>query len=169
MTTFLTADFGDAPSVRAAIQALRARAFDSRNVEVFSIEPVDLPGGLLERPSRMSLAAVAGAAGLLLLTILFVRYAQYDYPVVTGGMPLFSWWATGVIFYEFTMFGAIAASFFMFLYESGLLRRRLIPAPVPAQGHIYVRVRCEPERAAAAAECLDNTGAASIQTVESPS
>ncbi len=160
---FLTAEFSDAPSVGAAIGALKAGGFDAARMDVFSTEPVELPEGLLDRPSHMSLAAVAGAATLGILAILFVRYTQYDYPLVTGGMPLFSWWATGVIFYELTMFGAIFTTFATFLVESGLLKRHhAIPAPVLVAGRIHVRVFCDPGRAAAAMECLQRAGALNV-------
>ncbi len=163
---FLTAEFSDAPSVGAAVGALKARGFDAAEMDVFSTEPVELPGGLLERPSHMSLADVLGAASLGLLTILFVRYTQYDYPLVTGGMPLFSWWATGVIFYELTMFGAIFTTFATFLVESGLLKRgRVVPAPVLVAGRMHLRVRCDAGRAAAAIDCLHQSGA--VRVVES--
>ena len=160
---FLTAEFSDAPSVGVALRALKADGFAAAKMDVFSTEPVELPGGLLERPSHMSLAAVAGAASLCTLAILFVRYTQYDYRLVTGGMPLFSWWATGVIFYEFTMFGAIVAMFATFLVESGLLKRhRANPAPVLVAGRIQVRVCCDAGRAVAAAECLRLAGALNV-------
>jgi hypothetical protein len=159
----LTAEFGDAQSTAKAIAALKATGFESSEVEVFSNEPVEFPEGLLEHPSHMSLAAVYGAACFCAVAILFVRYTQYDYPLVTGGMPLFSWWATGIIFYELTMFGAIAGTFAMFLLESGLLMGdRSIPAPVVAEGRIHLRVRCEPQGAAAAAECLHRAGAGNV-------
>lgn len=158
---FLTADFADAQSVARAIVALQAQGFTANDVDVFSTEPVELPGGLLARPSHMSLAAVMSAASFCLLAFLFVRYAQYDYPLVTGGMPLFSWWANGVIFYEFTMFGSITATFVMFLVESGLLNRRA-PAPVLIAGRILVRVCCEVGRVAVATESLRQTGGASV-------
>lgn len=158
---FLTAEFADAQSVAQAIAALRAQGFTADQLDVFSTEPVELPHGLLERPSRMSLTAVASAAGFCLLAILFVRYAQYDYPVVTGGMPLFSWWANGVIFYEFTMFGSITATFVMFLVESGLFRRHA-PAPVLVASRILLRVSCEAGRAAVATESLRQEGATAV-------
>jgi hypothetical protein len=160
---FLTAEFSDAPSVADAITALKARGFEAGGMDVFSTEPVELPDGMLERPSRMSLAAVSGAVCSCLLAILFVRYTQYDYPLVTGGMPLFSWWATGVIFYEFTMFGAISATFLMFLVESGLLQRgHSARTPMLVEGRIHLRVGCDAGRAEAAAECLRQTGAVSV-------
>jgi hypothetical protein len=160
---FLTAEFSDAQSAGSAIGALKAHGFKAYEMDLFSTEPVELPDGLLERRSHMSFAAVAGAASLCLLAILFVRYTQYDYPLVTGGMPLFSWWATGVIFYEFTMFGAIAATFVLFLVESGLLNRdRPALAPVLEAGRIHLRVRSDAKRAAEVMECLQRTGALSV-------
>ena len=158
---FLTAEFGDADSVARAIASLRSQGFRADQVDVFSTEPVDLPPGLLDRPSHMSLTAVASAVSFCLLAILFVRYAQYDYPLVTGGMPIFSWWSNGVIFYEFTMFGSITATFVMFLLESGLLKRRA-PAPVLVAGRILLRISCEAGRAAVATDCLRQAGATGI-------
>jgi hypothetical protein len=158
---FLTAEFGDADSVAGAIASLRSQGFRADQIDVFSTEPVELPAGLLDRRSHMSVTAVASAASFCLLAILFVRYAQYDYPVVTGGMPIFSWWSNGVIFYEFTMFGSITATFVMFLLESGLLKRRKA-APVLVAGRILLRVSCEAGRAAVATESLRQAGATGV-------
>ena len=158
---FLTAEFADAPSVARAIAALRAQGFAGDRMDVFSTEPVEIPDGLLHRPSHMSLATVASAAGFCLLALLFVRYAEYNYPLITGGMPLFSWWANGVIFYEFTMFGSITATFVMFLVESGLLKRGA-PAPALVAGRIVLRISCEAGEAAAVTEALRQAGAAGI-------
>src|SRR5690349_17327923 len=120
---YLSAEFYDKEATSLALLELKAKGFDPASLAVFSDQPLELADGVLDRPSRMSLAVVTSAIVFLLLIIWFVYYTQYDYPLVTGGMPLFSFWATGVIFYEITMFGAIAATFILFLLESGLLRR----------------------------------------------
>jgi hypothetical protein len=134
---------------------------------VFSTEPVDAASELLPRESRMSLAAVGGGAALGLLAMGSVVYTQQAYPLITGGMPIVSFWATGVIFYEFTMLGAIAATFLMFLRESGLLHRdRTEPVPAIAAGHIYLRVECEPEQVTTIGECLYRAGAISVKKAE---
>ena len=159
---FLTAEFADTQSVAQAIAALKSQGVTAEQLDVFSTEPVEIPDGLLTRPSHMSLTAVASAASFCLLAFLFVRYAQYNYPVITGGMPIFSWWANGVIFYEFTMFGSITATFVMFLVESGLLKRRRAPAPVLVAGRILLRISCEAGRAAATTESLQQAGATSV-------
>ena len=139
---------------------------------MFSSEPVELPPGVLDRESHMSLLAVAGAATLCLLAALFVYFTQHQFPLITGGMPIFSFWATGVIFYEFTMLGAISATFLFFLWESGLLRqapRKTGPVPDVDSGRIFLRVRCRPEQAAMAGECLYQAGAASVKKAEAAS
>lgn len=161
---WLTAEFGDIESVAEAIGALQAGGFSSEAMDVFSTEPVELPQGLLERPSRMTRVAVASAAVFCVLAVVFVRYTQGDYRIVTGGMPLFSWWPTGVIFFEFMMFGGISATFVMFLIESGLLTRGgSLPAPVLDAGRIHVRLECEPRRAEAAFECFQRAGALDVE------
>jgi hypothetical protein len=159
----LTADFGDAQSVASAIQALKARGYRAGEMDVFSTAPVEQAEVLLERPSRMSLVAVISAAVFCLSAIAFVYYTQHDYRIITGGMPVFSWWSTGVIFYEFTMFGAISATFTMFLTESGLLSRRPIPAPRLEEGRIYLRLICEAGDSVPSTECLYEAGAAKVE------
>jgi hypothetical protein len=163
----LTADFGDPQSLASAIRALQARGYGAEEIDVFSTAPVELADALLKRPSRMPLVAVASAVVFGLSAIAFVHYAQNDYQIVTGGMPIFSWWSNGVIFYEFTMFGSISATFVMFLLESGLLgQRRKIPAPVLEAGRIRLRLLCPQEDAAPAADCLYQAGAASVEKIE---
>jgi hypothetical protein len=163
----LTAEFGDVPSTAAAIRAFKARGYDARAIEMFSTEPVELPDGLLGQPSHMPLAAVTSALCFCGLAILFVYYTQHNYPLVTGGMPIFSWWATGVIFYEFTMFGAIFATFVMFLRESGLPRRLAkVPAQPLVEGRIYLRISCDPLSAPEITYCLSQAGALHITELE---
>ena len=147
----LTGEFADREATATAVRALRAKGFDPEAIDLYSCEPLELEPGLLDRPSRMSLAAVGGGVTVCLLAVAFVSYTQTSYPLITGGMPIFSLWATGVIFYEMTMLGAIAATFLMFLWESGLLGRRAFPAPEALDaGRIYLRVRCELDQLAVA-------------------
>jgi len=163
----LTADFGDPQSVASAIVALQARGYGAEEIDVFSTAPVELAEALLERRSRMSLVAITSAVVFGLSAIAFVHYTQTDYRIVTGGMPIFSWWSTGVIFYEFTMFGSISATFVMFLLESGLLgRRRSVPAPVLEPGRIHLRLLCQAEDAAPATDCLYQAGATTVERLE---
>jgi hypothetical protein len=164
MTTYLTGEFRDQDRLIAAIRSLRAAGHGSESLDLFSAEPVELPRGVLDRPSRMSLVAVAGAIAFGALATLFIGYTQHDYRLITGGMPVFSFWATGVITYEMTMLGAIVVTFAWFLWESGLVRRReQAPVPRVEPGSICLRVRCGVEQAVHALETMRRNGAVYVQ------
>jgi hypothetical protein len=165
MTVFLTGEFVEKEAVTDAIRQLRAGGIEPGSLDLFSAEPVELARGVLDRPSRMSLVTVSAAVAFGLLATGFIRYTQHDYKLVTGGMPLFSFWATGVITYEMTMLGAIVATFAWFLRESGLMRRRGKDAPVPHvdPGVICLRVRCGDEQVVTAVDALRRHGAVQIE------
>jgi hypothetical protein len=163
---FLAGDFLNKEATVQALLDLKANGFTSADLAVFSDEPLDFPHGVLDRPSHMSLAAVTGAITSCLLIIGFVYFAQHNYPIVTGGMPIFSFWATGVVFYELTMFGAILTTFFWFLRESGLLRRdRRPPAFSIEPGVIGLRVQCRPDQVDSARRSLESASAANIRSI----
>ena len=126
---------------------------------------MEFPRGVLDRPSRMSVVSVLGAILFGTLATAFIRWAQHSYPLVTGGMPIFSFWATGVITFEMTMLGAIVSTFGWFLWESGLVRRHKLRVPVPDidPGAVCLRVRCRGHEAARATEAMRSAGAAEVQ------
>lgn len=157
----LTARFDDEALVAPAIEALLEAGVAPQAIEVFSPRPVEVPAALHPRRSRASLLAVLGAAINGSLATAFMFYTQHDYPIVTGGMPLRSWWATGVISYELTMAGAVAGLMIALLWEAGLWRRRL-PAPVLDNNSVFVRVECSGESSIAALERLHQAGAVSV-------
>ncbi len=161
---YLIGEFRDKTAAAEAIRLLREHGTSTGDLDVFSEEPVEFRRGLLDRPSRMSLASVLGAALFGLLATAFVYWAQHNYRLVTGGMPVFSFWATGVITYEMAMLGAIVATFGWFLWESRLVRRRDPDAPVPHvdPGTLCLRVHCGEDDAIRASEAMHRAGAIDI-------
>jgi len=159
------AEFREKEAVAAAIHTLRVGGLSCADLDLFSDEPVPLPRGVMDRPSRMSLASVLGAIVFGLLATAFVSWTQHNVKLVTGGMPLFSFWATGVITYEMTMLGAIVATFAWFLRESGLGWRRdkTAPAPEVDSGSICLRVRCGVEESGQVIETMRRAGAVHIE------
>ena len=137
----MTAEFGDRRQIPVAINALADAGFERSSVQLFSSKPVELPAGSLDRPSRISLYAAVGAILSGAAATTFVYWTQQDYPLITGGMPINSGWATGVITFETTMAGAIAGTLFGLIVEGGFLRFwRWRPARPPADGTVLVRV-----------------------------
>ena len=165
---FLVAEFRETESIVRAIQRLKEMGMTAADLDIFSNEPVEFYRGVLDRPSHMSLVAVLGAIANGSLVTSFVYFAQHNYALNTGGMPVFSFWGTGVITYEMTMLGAVLATFGWFLWESGVLRRRDKAAPVPVvpPGSMCLRVRCAREQAGQAAELLDRSGALGVERTE---
>jgi hypothetical protein len=163
--TYLLSEFRDKDAVASAIESLRASGVSAADLDVFSEEPVELPRGVLDRPSRMSLVSVLGAIVLGTASTAFVWYAQQNYAVVTGGMPVYSSWGTGVITYEMTMLGAVLATFGYFLRESGLLRKRDKTAPIPIVPPecICLRVRSAGDDVARPVALLRAAGAVSVE------
>ena len=163
MTVYLIGEFREKDAVRAAIRMRREGGSTAAALDLFSEEPVEFPRGVLDRPSRMSLASVLGAIAFGSLATAFIYWVQHNYRLVTGDMPIFSFWATGVITFEMTMLGAIVATFAWFLWESGLIRKR-DPAPVPQvdPGSICLRVRCRAEDTPRAVDALRRAGAIDI-------
>jgi hypothetical protein len=166
---YVVGEFREKQGVATAVRSLRALGATAADLDVFSEEPVELPRGVLDRPSRMSLASVLGAIAFGLLATGFIYWTQHDYRIVTGGMPLFSLWASGVITYEMTMLGAIVTTFAWFLWEGGLVRRRAGNAPIPVlePGSICLRVRCRGPQSAQSVEALRRAGAVGIEWKES--
>lgn len=135
---FLHAEFGESGAATEALRALLDSGVGPEQIEVYSRRPLEADPPLLARRSRMSLVAVTAAA-LTGVGATFLMYrAQMDYPLVTGGMPINSGWATGVVTFEATMAGAVLGILAALLYESGLLRpRKSTPIPeVPPQGAV---------------------------------
>ena len=164
---YLGAEFYDRESVAHALLELKTKGFGPDELALFSDQPIELPDGVLDRRSRMSLAVVTSALLFLVLIVWFVYYTQYNYPLITGGMPLFSAWSTGVVFYEIMMFGAIFTTLIWFLVESGLLRKRQrrAPAPVIEPGAISLRILCQSSQAEDVGQSLKSAGAINIRTL----
>jgi hypothetical protein len=162
------AEFREKETIVRAIERLKNTGVTVADLDVFSAEPVEFYRGVLDRPSRMSLVAVLGAIANGSLATAFVYFAQHNYRLDTGGMPVFSFWGTGVISYEMTMLGAVLATFAWFLWESGLIRKRDRTAPVPVvpPGSMCLRVRCDGSNASRTVQILDGAGAIGIEKKE---
>lgn len=163
---YLNAEFQERDSVIRALRSLKENGVPPEDLDVFSDVPLELPRDALKRPSRMPVTVLTGTVTFLLLAIGFVWFTQHNYPIITGGMPIFSFWPTGVVFYELAMLGAIVTSLFAFLVESGLFRRGHRP-PLTAfePGLIYLRIHCVPDQEHSLRHLLETEGGHNFTTV----
>ena len=162
---YVHAEFSRGEDAAAAIGDLAALGVPSGAMELYSLRPLELDPAPLARRSRMSLAAVLSAIIVGGGATALVYWAQRDYPLNTGGMPINSGWATGVVTFETTMAGAVMGIFAALLWESGLIRRRKrVPVPVlPDQG-VVLQVAAARDTAGLA-ESLRAAGAVAVEVV----
>lgn len=106
----------------AALHELEREGVPSSSITVMSSEPLHLEA---LHPPKTRIAGFAIAGGLLgaafaiLLTVLTSRRVGLG----TGGMPIVSPWAFGIIVFELAALGAILMTLGRMIFEAGLLRR----------------------------------------------
>jgi hypothetical protein len=105
----------------AALHELEREGVPNSSITVMSSEPLHLEA---VHPPKTRIAGFAIAGGLLgavfaiLLTVLTSRRVG----LVTGGMPIVSPWAFGIIVFELAALGAILATLGRMIIEAGLAR-----------------------------------------------
>jgi hypothetical protein len=134
--------YADGASAQRAVDGLRAAGMADTDITVITAQPMeDFEFGHMNSRSSMwyiaclgALIGLAAATGLAYLT-------ETQWPLVTGAMPVVSWWPNLIVMFELTMLGAVLASVITLLISGGLLRRR--PAlydPAVSDGAILVGV-----------------------------
>ncbi len=163
----LRAEFPGGSDVTSVVDSLVQEGLDPASFEIYSSKPIEISTGAVIRKTRMSLYAVLGAILSGGCATAWLFWAQLDYPVVTGGMPITSGWATGVITYETTMAGAVAGVLGGFLWEGGFLRRwRRGPEVALDTESIVLELSCAPAHATSAEMLLRSAGAETVEKRE---
>ncbi len=162
---YVHAEFSCGEHAATAISDLAAAGISKSAMELYSLRPVELDPAPLARRSRMSLAAVLSAITVGGGATALMYWIQRDYPLITGGMPINSGWATGVVTFETTMAGAVIGIFAALLWESGLLRgRKRAPVPALPDLGVVLQVAGAPDTARLA-ESLRAAGAVAVEVV----
>lgn len=162
---YVHAEFARGEDAAAAIGDLAGAGISKSAMELYSLRPVELDPAPLARRSRMSLAAVLSAIMVGGGATALMYWIQRDYPLITGGMPINSGWATGVVTFETTMAGAVMGIFAALLWESGLLRgHKRVPAPaLPDQG-VVLQIAAARD-SAGLAQSLRAAGAVAVEVI----
>ena len=156
----LTAKFDNKEAVEAAVGAV-----SSGGPVLYSVKPLELEPGTLDRPSRMSLIAVCTAVITGVAMTAFMLWTQTDYPLITGGMPMQSLWPIGVITFETTMLGAIAGTLVGFLIEARFFRGDKGPPEALDSEHLFLRFSCDDTEVEGLDERMRSLGAVSVERV----
>ena len=108
----------------AAITRLRREGISRESITTMSSEPLHIEAGEENHPpSRIPLFAICGgvigAGFAIALTVVTSRRVD----LVTGGMPIVTPWAFGIIVFELAALGAILATLLRMIFEARLARR----------------------------------------------
>ena len=108
----------------AAIALLRREGISRESITTMSSEPLHAEAGEENHPpSRIPIFAICGgvlgAGFAIALTVMTSRRVD----LVTGGMPIVTPWAFGIIVFELTALGAILATLVRMIFEARLARR----------------------------------------------
>jgi hypothetical protein len=120
MTQTILAIFDMPNEALATVRALRREGI--AQVEMLSAEPLHDAIAEEDTQSRIGifavLGAVLGAGSALLLTV----YTSRHVAIITGGMPIVTPWAFGIVIFEVAMFCAILAALIRMIFEAQLAR-----------------------------------------------
>jgi hypothetical protein len=143
MSETILAIFDAADEALSAAAQLKGEGFD--RITIMSAEPIPTDESE-DEPTRSLIGlfsiggGLAGAAAAIALTILTSEKVN----IITGGMPIVTPWAFGIVVFEMTALGAILATLGRMIYEAGLGRRDGFDGCGPdlANGKIVLAVDC---------------------------
>jgi hypothetical protein len=160
MAQTLLAIFNTSDEALTATRALRREGFTG--VELLSAEPIHGWQPEDNAKSHIGLWAIAGAViGAALATFMMV-WTSRRVDINTGGMPVVTTWAFGIIAFEVAMLTAILAALLCTIFETRLARGSALLEydEAVADNKIVMTVKCkDEERLSAAEKLLADTGA----------
>ncbi|MEW6130568.1 MAG: quinol:electron acceptor oxidoreductase subunit ActD [Acidobacteriota bacterium] len=161
MTETILAAFATHEDALEAARALRREGL--REIELMSSEPIH---EAMNGDSSKSLitwftiaGGITGATAAILLTVLTSRHVN----IVTGGMPVVSFWAFGVIIFETAMFTAVLFALGRMLYEARLFGGSPVDYDeAVSDDKVVMAVRCSDEASVNTAKTLLNANNATL-------
>ena len=106
----------------AVLRELQREGVPSSSITVMSSEPLHLETNDAPK-TRIAGYAIAGGLLGVAFAILLTVWTSRRVGLVTGGMPIVSPWAFGIIVFELAALGAILATLGRMVFEAGLARR----------------------------------------------
>jgi hypothetical protein len=127
----------------AVLRELQREGVPSSSITVMSSEPLHLETNDAPK-TRIAGYAIAGGLLGVAFAILLTVWTSRRVGLVTGGMPIVSPWAFGIIVFELAALCAILVTFGRMIFEAGLVRRGALADydAAVAGGRVVVSLQC---------------------------
>jgi hypothetical protein len=131
---------GDA--AQRAVNGLRAAGYADDDITVISGAPMEeYEFSHIGRHSYQWYIACGGALLGFLFSTWLTTFAENDWPIVVGNMPIVAWYPNLIVIFEMTMLGAILSTVITLIVTAGLGRRTpTLYDPEVTNGKILVGV-----------------------------
>lgn len=152
---------GDA---QRAYSGLKRAGVNERDITVVSAEPFEA-FEFSHRDHSMILFRLALVGGIIgfLAAVALVRGTEMAWPIITGGMPIVSWYPNLVIIFEMTMLGAIVTTVISLLVAAKLPTfGKTLYDPAVSDGKILVGAPASD----AIRDMLTQSGAVAVKTID---
>lgn len=138
--------FDSAGEAGQAVASLVEAGFSRDSIAVMSSEPVHVAPNSNDEPrSRIGLFSVAGGFLGAIAAVLLTTIPTRSMNLVTGGMPIVTPWAFGIVVFELTALGAVLMAFGRMIFESRLARPSDLEQydAAVSDGKVAVAVTCD--------------------------
>jgi len=140
--------YPDPVSAQHAVEELRRAGIADRSITVITSQPYE-EYEFSHRYKQTWIFWIAAGGGALGLAIGFALayITETRWPIVTGGMPIFTWWPNIIIMFELTMLGGILATVVSLFITTELpTTQSRVYDPAVSEGRILVGVEQPPDR-----------------------
>jgi hypothetical protein len=111
-------------SAQRAVNSLRAAGYDDRDITVISAAPMEeYEFSHIGHHSFQWYVACGGALLGFLGSTWLTTFAETDWPITVGNMPIVAWYPNLIVIFEMTMLGAILSTVITLIITAGLGRR----------------------------------------------
>lgn len=134
--------YSNGDSAQRAVNSLRAAGYHDNDITVITAAPMEeFEFSHIGHHTFQWYIACGGALLGFLGSTWLTTFAEKDWPIVVGNMPIVAWYPNLIVIFEMTMLGAILSTVITLIISAGLGRKR--PAlydPEVTNGKILVGV-----------------------------
>ncbi len=117
--------YSNGDAAQRAVNGLRAAGYQDHDITVITAAPMEeFEFSHIGRHSYQWYIAVGGGLLGFAFSSWLTRFAETDWPINVGNMPIVAWFPNMIVVFEMTMLGAILASVATLIITAGLGRKR---------------------------------------------